>query len=112
MDRNEAFDPLRTAAIVIRMAWGDVQVVSEDVPQLQVFISGSEQDAAGLRAQLTEGELLIEQPAHGLSGVNVLENHWLHVLLRVPRGWKGGVSFSTVSGRLEVCGLSGSDAKL
>ena len=66
----------------------------------------------GLRIQQNDGTLLIEQPAYGLSGMNMMESHWLTILLRVPYSWKGAVDLSTTSGRLTCRQLSGSDLKL
>ena len=112
MDRNESWKSLQVASVAVHTAWAPVQVIAEDVPELQLFVSGSDAEVSSLRTELTEGQLLIEQPAYGISSVNVMERHWLTVYLRVPLQWKGAVDLSTTSGRLSCRGLNGSDLKL
>lgn len=112
MDRNESWSALQVAAITIRAAWGQLQVTGADVQELQLFVSGSENDTEALKAQLQDGVLTIEQPVFGLSGMNMMESHWLSILLRVPYSWKGAMELTTTSGRLSCKQLNGSDLKL
>lgn len=112
MDRNESWQSLSIAAVAVHLAWGQVRVTGEDVPGMRMTVSGSEGEVTGLRVQLEEGKLLIEQPNLGISSVNVMEQHWLQVSLQIPRDWKGQVEITTTTGRLQAEGLSGTDLRL
>lgn len=108
MDRNEAFDALSASALSLHLAWASLDVMVEDVEDIQLLISGDEEDVSAMKIALAEGRLTVEQPTYGLS-YKVNMARWMQLLLRIPRSWKGAVEATTISGPLTVRGLTGTD---
>lgn len=111
MDRNESFPALPVSRLSIQTAWASVDIRAEDVEEIQLLVSGSEQDVKELRVECKGSELAIEQPHFGLPP-KVTAPQWMQLTLRVPRAWKGSIAASTISAPLTACGLSGSDLAL
>ncbi len=111
MDRNETFPALPVSSLRVQTAWASVDIRTEDVEEIQLLVSGSEQDVKALRISLKGSELTIEQPRFGLPP-KVTSPQWMQLTLRLPRTWKGSMAASTISAPLTIRGLSGSDLAL
>lgn len=111
MNRNESYQAMDVTSVTAHLAWASLEVMSDGVKEIQVLIAGSEPDVSSLRLGCTEGALLIEQPNLGISP-SLTSGHWLEILVRVPKDWKGAMSLSTASGRLKASGLTGTDLEL
>ena len=111
MDRNETFHALNLTGLEVNMAWGSLEVGITNGNDFQILIAGDDNSCENMRAGVEKGILLIEQPALGLT-YKINQPMWLQVSVLIPAQWKGSVDLSTVSGRLSVETLSGSDIKL
>lgn len=107
MNRNEAFSPMQVSSLEANLSWASLDVMVEDVEQIQVCISGAEKDVKELRVECQEGALLVEQPAYGIKSLGT--EHWMQIILRVPRTWKGAADLGTISAPLSIRGLTGTD---
>lgn len=107
MNRNETFSSMQVSSLTAHLAWASLDVMVEDVEQIQVCISGAEKDVKELRVECLEGTLLVEQPAYGIKTLGT--EHWMQIILRVPREWKGSVDLNTISAPLNIRGLVGTD---
>lgn len=112
MNRNETFPAILVNTLSARLAWASLDVVVEDVEQIQLFISGAENDVKDLRVTCVENRLTVEQPNCGINLKNLGAERWLQIMIRLPRSWKGAVDLSTISAPLTVHGLSGTDFTL
>lgn len=110
MNRNEAFSSMQVSSLTAHLAWASLDVMVEDVEQIQVCISGAEKDVKELRVECLDGALLVEQPAYGIKTLGT--EHWMQIILRVPREWKGAVDLNTISAPLNIRGLVGTDFTL
>lgn len=111
MDRNETFPALNLTGLEVNMAWGSLEVGVTNGSDFQILIAGDDNSCENMRAEVEKGILLIEQPALGLT-YKINQPMWLQVSVLIPAQWKGSVDLSTVSGRLSVETVSGSDIKL
>ncbi len=111
MNRNEAFSGLNVASISVRLAWGSVEATVDDVQDIQLLISGSDEDVTGLKIGCVNGNLEVEQPNLGLPP-RLNSAHWMQLVVRLPKDWKGAAEFIATSGRVNVRGLTGTDLTL
>jgi len=112
VNRNEAFPAILVNTLSAHLAWASLDVVVEDVEQIQLFISGAENDVKDLRVTCEENRLTVEQPNCGINLKNLGAERWLQIMVRLPRSWKGAVDLNTISAPLTVQGLSGTDFTL
>lgn len=110
MNRNETFSSMQVSSLTAHLSWASLDVMVEDVEQIQVCVSGAEKDVKELRVACQEGTLLVEQPAYGIKTLGT--EHWMQIILRVPRAWKGAADLNTISAPLNVRGLTGTDFTL
>lgn len=111
MSRNEHFDASHADTLAIKLAWASLELLSADIPDIQVVISGPDSDAADMKLNLSDGKLTVEQPNYGLSP-RINEGHWMQVVVRIPQWWKGAASVYTTTGTLNARGLTGTDILL
>ena len=111
MNRNEHYDPSLVTGFGIRLAWATLEMMTDDVKDLQLLVSGSQDDVDDLRISVENGRLSVSQPAYGLS-TRIATERWMQVTLRIPRDWRGDVQASTMTGLMQVHGLSGTDFSL
>lgn len=111
MDRNETFPALDLSGLEVNMAWGSLEIGLTNSPDFQILIAGDDNSCGNMRVEQEKDRLLIEQPALGLT-YKINQPMWLQVSVLIPSGWKGSVDLSTVSGRLSVDSISGSDIRL
>ena len=111
MNRNESFPASGVSALEINLAWATLEAVTDNVSEIQMLISGNEEDVDDLRVGLTDGVLRAEQPAYGLTA-HLGMVRWMQVVIRLPMNWKGAVSLNTVAGPLRARGIQGSDVVL
>ncbi len=111
MNRNEAFSGLNVASVSVRLAWGSVEATVDEVQDIQVLISGSDEDVTGLKISCVNGNLEVEQPNLGLPP-RLNSTHWMQLVVRLPKDWKGAAEFIATSGRVSVRGLTGTDLTL
>lgn len=107
MNRNEAFSSMQITSLTAHLSWASLDVMVEDVEQIQVCISGAEKDVKELRVECQDGVLLVEQPAYGIKTLGT--EHWMQIILRLPREWKGSIDLNTISAPLNIRGLTGTD---
>ena len=107
MNRNESF-PSSAASIVVHLAWANLDVYAADIEDIQVLVSGTENEVTDLRIREEAGKLLVEQPAYGLT-YKLNNERWMDVILRVPANWRGSLEARTISAPLHVRGIHGTD---
>ena len=112
MNRNESFSAILVNTLAARLAWASLDVLVEDVEQIQVLVSGGENDVNQLRITCEENRLTVEQPSCGINLKSLGSERWMQVMIRLPRSWKGAVDLHTISAPLNVRGLTGTDFKL
>ena len=112
MNRNEAFPAILVNTLSAHLAWASLDVVVEDVDQIQLFISGAENDVKDLRITCQENCLTVEQPNCGINLKSIGAERWLQIMIRLPLSWKGAVDLNTISAPLTVQGLAGTDFTL
>ncbi len=111
MNRNENYPAASVAVLDVNLAWATLELVADDVEEIQVLVSGNEEDVDDLRTGLKDGTLRVEQPAYGLTP-KITMVRWMQVVVRLPRTWKGVIGAGTVAGCLRASGLTGSDVVL
>lgn len=111
MSRNQSFSPMEVSALAVRLTWASVEIMVDDVEQLQILVAGSDVDCGDLKVELSDGTLLLEQPAIGIN-INLMAGRWMDVFIRMPLKWRGPVELSTRSGRINARGLCGTDIRL
>ena len=111
MNRTESFSQMEVTGLQLRLAWATADVMTGDVPQIQIHVAGNEEDVAALRITLEDGKLKIEQPTAGLSyKLNIIR--WMQIMVRIPKEWRGNVDAATTTATLRARGLKGSDLSL
>lgn len=111
MERNESFQTEGLNEIAVHLAWGQLEIFTDDVDKVQVMAAGDESSTEDLRIGVREDKLVVEQPQYGLS-LNITEGHWLQVCVRVPRDWDKSIDCNTISGLLSARKLSASAIEL
>lgn len=111
MNRNESFGAAQVNTLAVHLAWASLEMMVDDVSELQVMVSGDDNDVSDLKISCADGRLLVEQPTYGLT-IKLNTERWMQLFLRIPREWKGAVDASTISGPLNVRGLTGTDLAL
>ena len=111
MNRNESFPALTVSALNVRLGWANLEIMVDDVEDIQVLLSGDEGEIAEMKLTLQEGRLQVEQPSYGIS-TRIHNSKWMQVVVRLPRGWKGSVDASSVTGSVNVRGVTGTDLNL
>ena len=111
MNRNESFPALNVSALNVRLGWANLEIMVDDVEDIQVLLSGDEGEIAEMKVALQEGRLQVEQPSYGIS-TRIHNSKWMQVIVRLPRAWKGSVDASSVTGGVNVRGVTGTDLNL
>ncbi len=108
MERNENFAVEKINDLVVRLAWAQVEIFTDDIKRVQVLAAGDENSVRDLRIAVDDnGVLEVEQPQYGIS-LNITESHWMQVCVRLPKDWNKKIQVNTVSGLLNARGLVGS----
>ena len=111
MNRNEFFPALPVTRLCARLTSATLEVCTDDIDDIHVMVSGADADVAALRTAVSGGALTVEQPASSLAKAAV-GSGWLQITLRLPRSWKGSLEARTVTGWMNVRGLTGTDLSL
>lgn len=111
MNRNEVFSSLDVASISVKLGWAMLEVMVDETPTVQLLVSGSDEDVTGLRIGCVNGAMCVEQPAYGLTP-KLVSGHWMEIVLRLPRDWKGAAEMNTTTGAINVRGLVGTDLSI
>ena len=111
MYRNETFRMDDVDRIEASLAWASLEMIHDDIPSIQVMISGDENDVSDLRVELSGRKLSVSQPAYGISP-KIISQHWMQVFIRIPAAWKGAITGYTTTAVLNARGLSGTDIHL
>lgn len=111
MNRNESFSALTVTHLTVHLAWATLEIISDDVEELQLLISGDAHDVSELKISCENGLLLCEQPTYGIN-MKLTTERWMQIFIRVPRSWKGEVEASTISAPLSARDLTGTDLTL
>ncbi len=112
MNRNEAFPAILVSTLAVRLSWASLDIMVEDVEQIQVYVSGADNDVKDLRMVCEDNRLTVEQPSYGINLRNLGAERWMQIMIRLPRSWKGAVDASTISAPLNARGLTGTDLVL
>ncbi len=112
MNRNESFPAILVNTLAAHLAWASLDVLVEDVEQIQVLVSGGENDVKELRITCEENRLTVEQPSYGINLKTLGAERWMQIMIRLPRSWKGAAQLNTISAPLNVRGLTGTDFTL
>lgn len=111
MEKNVSFPAQGITEFVGRLAWAQLELFADDVPEIQVMAAGDERTVEELRIEENNGKLLVEQPQYGLS-MNINASKWMQVCIRIPKGWGGNVDAHTISGLLSARGIRGKEVIL
>ena len=111
MEKNLCFDIASVQQLIVKLAWAQLEIIGDDVEDIQVLAAGDEHTVSELRVFQKENRLVIEQPQYGIS-MNITNGKWMQVCIRVPKAWKGAVDANTISGLLNIRGVSGGDITL
>lgn len=109
MNRNEVFSSLGVASICVKLVWARLEVMTDDTQDVQLLISGSDEDVNRLKVSYVNGVMSVEQPVYRLPP-HLMSSHWMDIVLRLPKSWKGEARFSAAtSGSVNVRGFVGTD---
>ena len=111
MNRNESFPALNVSTLNVRLGWASVEIMVDEVEDIQVLLSGDEGEIAEMKLGLQDGRIQVEQPSYGIS-TRIHNSKWMQVFVRLPRSWKGALDASSVTGDINVRGVSGTDLNL
>ena len=112
MNRNEFFQALPITKIVLRLTNAALEICTDDIEDIHVMASGGKAEADSLRICAAADVLTVEQPVSALAKAAASPASWLQITLRLPRNWKGAIDGRTVSGWMNIRGLTGSDLDL
>ena len=108
MNRNEILEAGSISAIVVRVSWAEVELLADDVKDIQLIISGTDEDVGDISLTQQDGKLRLEQTVRSLAPrLNGIR--WIQIMIRVPKDWKGSAEVISVSGDISLRGLTGTD---
>ena len=107
MNRNEFFQALPLTKLILRLTGATLEICTDDIEDIHVMVSGGKAEAEALRIQTSADALTVEQPVSVLA--KSAAGSWLQVAIRLPRSWKGMIDARTVSGWMNLRGVSGTD---
>lgn len=105
MEKNRTFSPKDVERIRIKLSWAQVEVDAAKADEFQLLIAGDDESVEDLRIEVQSGRLFVSQPQLS-SAMDLPRRHWLQIYLRVPPGFAGDLDIDTVSGTVNVHGLS------
>lgn len=111
MEKNLSFSVDAIQSIVVKLAWPQLEIFSDEIEAIQVLAAGDEHTVTELKVFEKEGRLTVEQPTYGLS-MDIMNGKWMQVCIRLPKKWQGSVDASTISGLFSARGLRGRDIVL
>ncbi|MEG0767501.1 MAG: DUF4097 family beta strand repeat-containing protein [Clostridia bacterium] len=103
MERNQ-FYSADLSVLQIKLAWGHLDIMADDVSEIQALIAGDDDTVQELQLRQEETRLCIEQPQYGLS-LRINSGKWLQICLRIPKSWAGTLDANTISGALCARGI-------
>lgn len=106
MDASVAFRTGEVNTLALRLRRCSLTIRVMDVEDIQVQILGGSAAAQSFRHTLSEGRLVIRQSWRELL------RKAAEVIILLPLNWKGALDARTLSGSVDVSGLSGSDLTL
>lgn len=111
MNRNEFFQALPVTRLCARLTSATLEICTDDIDDIHVMVSGADADVAALRLGVSGDMLTAEQPTATIAKAAV-GSGWLQITLRLPRSWKGSLEARTVTGWMNIRGLTGTDLSL
>lgn len=111
MNRNESIQALPVTLISLKLIGAALEIYSDDIEDIHVMVSGDKRDVNALRINASADRLTVEQPATALAKTPVTTS-WMQITLRIPRSWKGSIDARTVSGWMNLRGLTGADLSM
>ena len=108
MNRSESFASVDIHAVQCHVSWASLEVRADNVPEMRLLISGSDDDVRDLKITVEEGVLSIDLGIRERLP-NVMGLQWMQIALRLPSSWRGGLSLHSASGLLSVSGVQGTD---
>lgn len=112
MNRNEFFQALAVTKLNLRLTSAALDIVTDDIEDIHVMVSGGKADVDELRVTAAADALTIEQPVSKLTRVSPATGSWLQITLRLPRSWKGAIEARTVTGWMNIRSIAGTDLSL
>ena len=113
MNRNEFFQALPVARLNIRLTSAALEICTDDIDDVHVMASGDPADMEHLHIVLTANVLTVEQPVSKKPFRKTPSlNSWIQITIRLPRSWKGAIDARTVSGWMNIRGVSGTDLRM
>ena len=111
MEKNLCFEAPSVQQLIVKLAWAQLELLTDDVEDIQVLAAGDEHTVSELRILFKDGRLIVEQPQYGLS-MDLINGKWMQVCVRIPKSWRGLVDAHTISGLLNTRGVAGGDITL
>ena len=112
MNRNEFFQALPITRVILRLTNAALEICTDDIEDVHVMASGGKNEIDALRITAAADTLTVEQPVSALAKSAAASGSWLQLTLRLPRKWKGAIDGRTVTGWMNLRGLTGSDLSL
>lgn len=112
MNRNEFFQALPLTKLALRLNSAALEICTDDIEDVHVMISGADVEAEALRVAAAADVLTVEQPVSPRSLLGTAGSGWMQITLRLPRTWKGAIEARSVSGRMNIRSVAGTDMSL
>lgn len=112
MNRNEFFQALPITKLLLRLTGASLEICTDDIEDIHVMVSGGTADVDELRISAPADTLTIEQPLSKLPKFATAANNWMEITIRLPRSWKGAIEARTVTGRMNIRAIAGTDLSL
>lgn len=111
MNRNEFFQALPVTKLVLRLTSAAVEICTDDIEDIHVMVSGARTDQEALRIHESSGVLTLEQPVSALAKA-ASSSSWMQIAIRLPNTWKGAIDGRSITGWMNLRGLTGTDLSL
>ena len=112
MNRNEFFQALPVTKLTLRLTSATLEVCTDDIEDIHVMVSGGKADVEALRIAEASGTLTVEQPVSALAKSAAASGSWMQIAIRLPRTWKGAIDGRTVTGRMTIRSIAGTELSL
>lgn len=112
MQRNANYDPSTIQTLRVRLAWANLDILSDDVDEIQLLVAGDQDSVQELHIELENGVLTVEQPQFGISFNLNSTGLWMQVCLRLPRDFAGEINAGTISGAVGARTLTANELSL
>ncbi len=98
MERNLDFSGAAVTRLRMKLTWAQLEIVTADAEDFKLFIAGDDESVEELRAEMSEGDLIVAQPQLGYAKEILPRRRWLQIGLRVPQAWRGELDVDSIAG--------------